>query len=107
MSTISALKDVHVKGLFGDHEGKNESELLNISELKNFLIKMNFIKIGKHKIGFDYNPYIIVESVRDLPSRAASSAASANNCALRPSSPLGFIMPPEFTISTKCIISAR
>jgi sialic acid synthase SpsE len=23
---------------------------------------MNFIKIGKHKIGFDYNPYIIVEA---------------------------------------------
>ena len=45
MSSISVLNPTHNKGLFGDHEGKNEDELLKVSELKDFLI----IQIVKYK----------------------------------------------------------
>ena len=45
MSSISALNVIHNKGLFGDHEGKNDDELLKLSELSDFLI----IQIVKYK----------------------------------------------------------
>tara|TARA_B100000686_G_scaffold275879_1_gene294616 strand:- start:482 stop:1069 length:588 start_codon:yes stop_codon:yes gene_type:complete len=45
MISISALKKVHTKGLFGDFEGKNENDLIKVLELKNLLI----IQIAQYK----------------------------------------------------------
>jgi heterotetrameric sarcosine oxidase gamma subunit len=45
MTFISALENVHSKGLFGDYEGKNEKDLLKISENKDLLI----VQIVKYK----------------------------------------------------------
>jgi len=45
MTSISALENVHSKGLFGDYGGKNEKDLLKISENKDLLI----VQIVKYK----------------------------------------------------------
>ena len=45
MTSISALKNVYIKGLFGDHEDKNEKDLLKISENRDLLI----IQIAQYK----------------------------------------------------------
>jgi len=49
MTAISPLQSIHKKGIFGDHQKKRESDLLNISEVKDLRI-IQIVQYKKSKI---------------------------------------------------------
>ncbi|QIZ21489.1 sarcosine oxidase [Candidatus Pelagibacter giovannonii] len=70
MSSISALKNTHIKGVFGDHEGKNDDVLLKVSELSDFVI----IQIVKYN-----NSLIAIENIK-IDNLSLKDEALKINC---------------------------
>ena len=72
MTSISALENIHLKGLYGDFEGKNEKDLLKVSENRDLLI----VQIVQYK-----NSSTSIESLKidNLNLRNEPLNVSSNN----------------------------
>ena len=72
MTSISALENVHEKGLFGDHEDKNDDNLIKVSESKNLVI-FQIVQYKKSSISIkDIN-------IEGLNLNDETSSVSSNN----------------------------
>ncbi len=54
MTSISALNYIHKTGLFGNHENKNEDNLIKVSEIKNMLI-VQIVHYKNSTVSFENN----------------------------------------------------
>ena len=52
MTAITPLEFIHKKGIFGDHEKKNENDLLKISEIKSLII-IQIVQYKRSKININ------------------------------------------------------
>ena len=71
MSLISALNNVHAKGQFGDFEGKDDKNLLSISETTNLLI-VQIVQYKSSNSSLD-NMQVDGLNLRDNPSSVSSN----------------------------------
>jgi len=65
MTSISALNHIHKTGLFGNHENKNEENLLKVSEIKNLLI-VQIVQYKNSTVSFE-NIYIDSLKLKNEP----------------------------------------
>ena len=65
MTSVSALNHIHKTGLFGNHENKNEENLLKISEIKNLLI-VQIVQYKNSTVSFE-NIYIDSLKLKNEP----------------------------------------
>ena len=72
MSLNSVLENIHLKGQFGDHEDKNENDLIKVSEKKNLLI----VQIVQYKNSSFLTDKIKIDNL-DLKNKPLQ--VSANN----------------------------
>ena len=71
MTNVSPLNFVHKTGKFGDFEGKNENDLLKVSEINKLLI----FQIAKYR-NSDFDTSKIKIDNLELPSSLKSSSNS-------------------------------
>jgi sarcosine oxidase subunit gamma len=73
VTAVSPLQSIHKKGLFGNHHKTNESDLLNITEIKN----LNIIQISQYK-----NSKININNIQidDLNFSLQNLNVSSNEC---------------------------
>ena len=71
MSSLSALVNIHEKGQFGDFEGKDDKNLLLISETTNLLI-VQIVQYKSSNLSLD-NIRIDDLNLRDNPSLVSSN----------------------------------
>ena len=71
MTAISPLQSIHKKGLFGDHYKKKESDLLNISEVKDLTV-VQIVQYKKSKV------HLKSLQIDDLEFPIQNSKASSN-----------------------------
>ena len=81
MTAITPLEFIHKKGSFGDHHKKNETDLLQISEVKNLTI-IQVVQYKKSKINIDQ---VKVDSLQILKKN--SNVASNNETRILWSAP--------------------
>ena len=60
MTSVSALNHIHRTGLYGNHENKNEENLLKVSEIKNLLI----VQIVQYKNSTASFESIVIDSLK-------------------------------------------
>ena len=72
MNSISSLKNVHKLGLFGDHNDKNENQIIKIKEIKN----TNLFQVVKYK-NIEKNIYNFKMDGLNLPKAGKTSNNSA------------------------------
>ena len=73
MSAVSALANIHLEGSFGDHENKNENDILKVKELKNLLI----VQIVQYKNSTVSIEKILIDNLR-LKNTPLSVVSNSN-----------------------------